>query len=427
MFFLVVMPFASMRNLFGELERRQVTNQPASLVSPADHVPLGQRPLLENSYMQQSSEYLEYTDQLLQSILHGKGVVHLDDMPTQNDMLKLQAAFSTGNITSISPVGGNDHAAMTRYWLHRGCLPALPSAMAFMGQEPPRVPRRRVMLVCGMHGRELITSDFCRIWLLQAAASYLRSSDCQDKTQQPSRSIAPIDWLFVPVANAQGRDLVARARKEWQFTAVRDRQHQDYSQMCHRGNLFGVDLNRNWPTPHKRPEDVHLGDEEYPGPSAFSEPETMNLHRMLSHFQPDVLLAVHSGEFAILTPYDDGEDEAPLEARSLLLKMANWMAALSRCKTMRCLVGNGAAHLGRSYGTMGDFAYRNGLASFPFTLEIYGGKTNWTTPEQCFSLFNPADSEAAIQRWGGLWRGWYYMTERDQTYLQQMLMQMENL
>ena len=437
-FFFCVMPFAGTRHLLGDIELREQLAATTASKRPVrldDPLPIGQHVLLEHSYIQQSAEYLEYTSKLMQSTTHD-AVLSLQSIPGRTEMQLLPEAFYTGNVSSKTAVRGSGYSATTRYWLHRACLPTA-SLVPFMGAPtaPPEA-RRRVMVVCGMHARELITSDFCRLWMLQAAAAHARITASNDGTCHddalPGRSIAPIDWLIVPVSNEQGRNLVTRARKEWQFDdgSTTTETTREQGNMCFRGNLFGVDLNRNWPTPTPRPVTYQIGHEEYPGPSALSEPETVNLHKLISAFQPDVLLAVHSGEYAILTPYDDGQQEDSPVPRGLLLKVANWMAALSKCKTIKCLVGTGGTQLGLSYGTMGDFAYRNGLALFPFTLEIYAGNTSGARkdapPDECFDFFNPLNVGAAVQRWSGLWRGWYYMSERDQTYLQQMITQMIN-
>ena len=64
------------------------------------------------------------------------------------------------------------------------------------------------------------------------------------------------------------------------------------------GNILkdNVDLNRNWGNDH-RDKNVPLGDEMYPGPSGFSEPETRILRDLVSAERPDLFLSVHSGAY----------------------------------------------------------------------------------------------------------------------------------
>lgn len=296
------------------------------------------------------------------------------------------------------------------------------------GGSPTRL---HIMVICGIHGRELYSSDLCRSWLMYhaTAANQTKSTVFQ--------------WTFVLVANPSGRDLVVQAYRNKQ------QQVPDQDLLCHRGNGRGVDLNRNWRTynidlyqpQQRRP----FGDPEYAGEDAFSEAETKNLRTLLEEIRPDVLLAIHTGTVAILTPFDDDPDQIPETYRELSW-MAQWMARQSSCNKVRshmCLVGRGAQMLGYTgRGSMGDFAYRHQYAALPFTLEIYQGKIDeeeqvlvrekntttlegFPTPQACFQFFNPPQHRLAyeLRKWKSLWRALYYMNEKDQSTLQQLLIQ----
>ena len=102
-------------------------------------------------------------------------------------------------------------------------------------------PRRRMLVIGGLHGNEPVTPPAVR-GLLQAA-------------------IAPdVEVWLVPVANPDGSAAGMRC------------------------NANGVDLNRNFPWDW-RPSDG--------GPSPLSEPETQALVTLVEQLRPDVVIWVH--------------------------------------------------------------------------------------------------------------------------------------
>lgn len=102
-------------------------------------------------------------------------------------------------------------------------------------------PRRRVLVIGGLHGNEPVTPPAVR-GLFNA-------------------TIAPdVEVWLVPVANPDGSAAGLRC------------------------NANGVDLNRNFPWDW-RPSDG--------GPSPLSEPETQALVAMVEHLRPDVVIWVH--------------------------------------------------------------------------------------------------------------------------------------
>jgi hypothetical protein len=242
-----------------------------------------------------------------------------------------------------------------------------------------------------------------------------------------------VDWLFVPVSNPSGRDLVANAAKE------RTRFQRNTQQLCHRGNARLVDLNRNWPQPNnprRYANDTTAAHsaEEDPGPAPFSEAETRNLLRLVSDFRPDILLSLHTGDYAILAPYDDLREPPPEHEHTM--KLVNWMAQMGPCKKLyNCTLMQASRGLYTSHGTMTDFVYRNKLCTFPLTLEMYHGapieRDDSEGPvtaqpgdlaARCFDFFNPPQQSQLdqIRLWNGLWRGLYYMTPRNYAYLLKM-------
>lgn len=144
-------------------------------------------------------------------------------------------------------------------------------------EYPPlesRQPRGRILLVGGTHGDELSSISVVFKWMhiLEKHHSGL------------------FHWRINPLLNPDG---------------ALQRRHR-------RTNANAVDLNRNFITPGS-----HFGaplaywygkggknKRRYPGPYPLSEPETNWLYQEISHFKPDVIIAVHA-------PYSLVDFDAP--------------------------------------------------------------------------------------------------------------------
>lgn len=306
----------------------------------------------------------------------------------------------------------------------------------------------KIMVVCGMHGRELFTSDVCRSWLLYAAASTSMANFTNTaETTSAFSNLSGAQWLYVPVANPSGRDIVTQSYRRQHKLPPRGTESR--WDLCHRGNRNGVDLNRNWRTynedlyhtntiPHTAGDDRYNSSNnnnpsttkqsvEYPGPEAFSEPETVILRNLIEDFRPDLLLSIHTGTLAVLVPYDDTPKKPPLY--NDLIRVAEWISTQARCT--ECIVGRGASALYRARGTMGDFVFRHELCPFPITLEVYKqDDTNenvsdeynhWNEdPWRCFHAFNPPREgfTKQLKRWKRLWTSLYYMNTAQERFFQ---------
>lgn len=126
-----------------------------------------------------------------------------------------------------------------------------------------RVPPRKVLLIGGIHGDELVSVSISFQWMQRIAA-------------QPNRGF---HWRVLPSTNPDG--LLARPST--------------------RVNAKGVDLNRNFPTDdwassaqgywEKR---TRRDPRRYPGPQALSEPETRWLVQEIEAFKPDAIISIHA-------------------------------------------------------------------------------------------------------------------------------------
>ena len=120
----------------------------------------------------------------------------------------------------------------------------------------------RVLVVGGMHGDELSSASVALHWIGLAQAD-----------------TAPIHWRFIPALNPDGL----------------------FSRPSRRVNANGVDLNRNFPTPHWEREapiywhkTTHKDPRRWPGKKALSEPESRFLFEEMNRFKPHLIVSIHA-------------------------------------------------------------------------------------------------------------------------------------
>ncbi len=142
------------------------------------------------------------------------------------------------------------------------------SARSVKGQQlwvrdmPVAAPKLRVLVVGGIHGDELSSAALALHWISLAQ-------------EIPAQT----HWRFIPLLNPDGL-LTSPAR---------------------RTNANGVDLNRNFPTPHWETEapiyweqKVRRDPRRWPGPKPLSEPESRFLHDQMGSFKPDLIVSIHA-------------------------------------------------------------------------------------------------------------------------------------
>jgi murein peptide amidase A len=124
------------------------------------------------------------------------------------------------------------------------------------------LPKRRVLVLGGIHGDERSASSLVFHWIEHAQAT-------------PASS----HWRFIPGLNPDG--LLAQPPR--------------------RTNANGVDLNRNFPTPDWQRDAVGYwttktkkDPRRYPGKEPLSEPESKFLYEQIESFKPDIIVSIHA-------------------------------------------------------------------------------------------------------------------------------------
>lgn len=162
---------------------------------------------------------------------------------------------------------------------------------------------------------------------------------------------------------------------------------------CHRLNAARVDLNRNYLLEWGRRDPSTSLQEERAGPMPLSEFETRAVDAVVRRVQPRAYLTVHSGDRAILIPWDSGR------AVGGFIQDVARRIALKHCRD--CKVGSASALFGyRAYGSGVD--HMLGVREVPFacTLEIFGRED-----KICDRMFNPAtmsDFNDVMRNWSGV-------------------------
>jgi len=130
----------------------------------------------------------------------------------------------------------------------------------------PEQPKLRVLVTGAIHGDELSSASLALHWIRLAST-------------EPAQMPQPVHWRFVPVLNPDG--VMTRPPR--------------------RVNASGVDLNRNFPTPHWEREAPQYWEQRtrkdprrWPGRKPLSEPESRFLHDQMASFKPHLIVAIHA-------------------------------------------------------------------------------------------------------------------------------------
>ena len=124
----------------------------------------------------------------------------------------------------------------------------------------------RVLVIGAIHGDELSSASVALHWLKLAE-------------QSPVDMPQAIHWRFIPALNPDGL----------------------LSQPPRRVNANGVDLNRNFPTPHWERDAKTYWEKRtkkdprrYPGSKPLSEPESKFVYDEMQRFKPQLIVSIHA-------------------------------------------------------------------------------------------------------------------------------------
>ncbi|ETV97424.1 hypothetical protein H310_09754 [Aphanomyces invadans] len=140
-----------------------------------------------------------------------------------------------------------------------------------------------------------------REWTTGASTVYTISRILDDLSNGKNYALDLYNLCFVPIVNVDGYDISWTAGKRYQ-----------------RKNANDVDLNRNFVSFYANPNPPKPGDQTYPGPFPFSEPETKGIDAWIKTHSDEFAgyVDIHANARSVLVPYGDthqpiggGEDE----------------------------------------------------------------------------------------------------------------------
>ncbi len=201
------------------------------------------------------------------------------------------------------------------------------SAIRIQGGEPG--PRRGVLLVGGVHARELLNPDLLVEAAIDLIDHYLSETDWVMGGQRwPADTIRLIvetlDIFILPNANPDGREHVFDIARLWRKNRARRT-----GTSC-----IGVDVNRNFellwgvetraPDGSKRTSRSACSD-VFVGAGAFSEPETRNVKTLLDTHPIECFVDVHSYSELILFPWGHAPNQtSDPRQRFTLVDTSRW-------------------------------------------------------------------------------------------------------
>lgn len=230
-------------------------------------------------------------------------------------------------------------------------------------------PRPAVVVTFGEHGRERVTSELALRILLNYCSSFSASVPVGDLDNE---------IVLIPIVNEQGRRTVEQGHDCWRL------------------NGRSVDLNRNYRTQWGMHDLTTVLEEEACGRAPLSEFETRAVDAIVARFSPLAYISVHSGDSAIVVPWDSHADGVP--ASNLILSAAEHIA---RIHCAGCPVGSAASLFGyQAYGTGVDHMLSVRGVPLALTIEIWRGDDKF-----CQDMFNPltrASLESVFFNWSGI-------------------------
>lgn len=231
-------------------------------------------------------------------------------------------------------------------------------------------PRRAVVATFGEHGRELITSELA-LRILQRLCS-------ESPSDEEDALLKRTELLIIPLVNEQGRRAVEAGNN------------------CSRLNSRDVDLNRNYRRGWGLSDNTTVRAEERSGRAPLSEYEARAVDAIVRRFSPWAYISIHSGEVAVLPPWDGhGKDETI----NPWVRLAASNIAAAHCG--ECVVGRASHAFGyKAFGTGVDHMHSERKVPLALTVEVYGGNE-----AHCSTMFNPQTSaqfEAVMKNWSSL-------------------------
>ncbi|KAG0704430.1 Carboxypeptidase B [Chionoecetes opilio] len=216
-------------------------------------------------------------------------------------------------------------------------------------------PKKKIWIEGGIHARE---------WISPAVTTFLIHQLVTNPTWQPLLRVT--EWYLVPVANPDGYQH-SFSRDDTRARLWRKNRRNNVNARCK-----GVDLNRNWDLKWGVGASGNPCSETYKGSSAFSEPETQGLERMMRLIGDiDLFITFHSFGQTVLYPW--GWTVKPPANVNMLKRVARKFADTVRKESNGSTVyeiGGSGPLYGLASGATDDWAYGELAVPLSYTIEL---------------------------------------------------------
>lgn len=209
-------------------------------------------------------------------------------------------------------------------------------------KDPQATPVNKNFYLFGEHARELISPE-SGLHFIKSLCGETGLSD------QAKEALADNEYKIVVNGNPASRAKV------------------EQGDFCLRVNPDGVDLNRNWDEKWS-PEAVMDSADTNPGPKAFSEAETKIFKDLVSEYNPNTFLTIHSGTKGMYMPWAYDMDHLATRNEPEMMQMLKDLDK-DHCQ---CPFGAAGREVGYSCpGTCLDWVYDQLQTDYSFAFEIY--------------------------------------------------------
>uniref|UniRef100_A0A0B6YQ37 Peptidase M14 domain-containing protein n=1 Tax=Arion vulgaris TaxID=1028688 RepID=A0A0B6YQ37_9EUPU len=231
----------------------------------------------------------------------------------------------------------------------------------------------KILLAYGEHAREFFPIESMFYFLKNLTKGLDKPFEGRPSNTFSSWVVNNFDLYIIAITNPDGRSYIERTKN-----------------YCWRGTGAGIDLNRNFDWNYGGiGSSKYRGDEEYRGPKAFSEPETLVFRRLAASVSFDAFLSFHSGIRHIYIPFSDTKSKQQHRLpknNDDMFKLAKQMSNSSTLRPFKY----GLVYQMIDYTADGtSIDYMAGVAEVPFSLAIEMWEHEHHTGRSCFDEFNP--------------------------------------
>jgi hypothetical protein len=233
--------------------------------------------------------------------------------------------------------------------------------------------KKSIWIDAGIHAREWAAHSTAMFFINELVTKY-------DKDPQITQYVKNLTWYIAPVVNPDGYEY-SRSSQDPETRLWRKNMSPNSDKCKWKGGCCkGVDLNRNF--------DFHWSEsgsssnpceEDYQGPSAFSEPESRTVRDfVLGHKNElEAFITLHTYSQLWLHPFGHAKNSYPTDINDLRSVGAQATDALKKMYGTKYTVGSGADTLYLASGGSDDWAKAVAGIKYVYLIELRPSELVW--------------------------------------------------